>query len=223
VLVAVHEGLLDVVMDGGFHGRHEPRAHVEAFRAEGKRRGQLRPRRAAARRNKGDVELLGGDREQQPVARVQLPRVPGALKPIHRNHVHAQPLRRLGVADGHALVDDVGACLFEPGDERCQPFEVPGRLHHGDLLVHDDLCVLVVVGRRQCREKGQVDAHGLVCQGLGQADLCTEGLRGGLRERRDHPHAAGLGHGGGQRREADMVHPTLNYRVGYPECTGEDS
>ena len=127
---------------------HEGGPAVNSLRAERERGRKLDARADAAAREERDLEAARREREQHEVAHVVLAGVARTLEAVDGEEVGAHALRRLRVADGHALVDDQDAGALERGDELARV--VARRFHDGDALVDDDLAVRLVVGRNQC-------------------------------------------------------------------------
>ena len=88
-LVIVDDRLLHVLMDVGFHRRHEARAHVDAVAAQRQRRHQAARIGDAARGDDRDRQLVRRRREQDQAADIVLARMAGAFQAVDRDAVDA--------------------------------------------------------------------------------------------------------------------------------------
>lgn len=111
--VGLHDGLLDVLVNGRLDGAHETRAHVDTLSAKRNGSRQAAAITEATRGNVRDGELLGRLGQQNQATNVVLTGVTGALKTVHGDDVDTETLSREGVSDGSALVEDDDTGILE--------------------------------------------------------------------------------------------------------------
>ena len=134
----------------------------------------------------------------------------GALETVDAYHIHADALRRQGVAHGYAFVDDLYTCGLETLHEGLRA--AAGGFDDLDPAVDDDVHVVVVIDFRGHHSHRQVDAEGLVRQRPAFLDLRPQALGGGLGKGRHHPQGPGIGGRGRQLGGTDAHHTAANDR-----------
>lgn len=107
------------------------------------------------------------------------------------------------MTDGSALVKNNTPSLLQLRDDGAGA--VARGLDDLDALINDGLGVGAVVRRVERREKGDVDAKGVLGQGSALLDLLAQVGGRGEDERRDDAQAAGVGDGGGELSVADVL------------------
>jgi len=122
-----------------------------------------------------------------------LSRVPGTLKAVHADNIHANLFRRQRVADRHALVNANASGLFEHGHPLLGV--VACRLDNLDVHVNDHLRKRLVIRRDERREDGQVNTERLLGPPARLLDALFEILRRAKVQRGEHAEPAGLGDG----------------------------
>lgn len=177
-LLRLHNGHLDIVMDGRFDRAHEPRAHIDALGAQRQRGREPLPVREAAAGDERDRQALPRPGQQDEVGDVALADVAGALEAVDGEEVDAEGDGAPGVPDRGALVQDGAAGGLELPDHGAGG--VAGRFDDADPLVDDGLGVAVVVGGDEGGEEGQVHAEGVWGHGFAALDLFAEVGGGGL-------------------------------------------
>lgn len=178
VLIALDNGLFDVLVHRGLDGSHEPCAHVDTRCTKQQGSGQAVAIGKTTTSNEGDLEGLTGSTQQNEVGDVALANVAGTLEAVNGQEVDAELNGALGMANGSALVEDNDAGLLQLLDDRAG--RVACRLDNLDTLVNDGLGVGTVVRRDHGREESDVDGEGLLGKGAAPADFVAEGC--GRRE-----------------------------------------
>src|SRR3954453_23667665 len=210
-LVIGHDLLLDELMNGALFGRHEARAHVDAFGAQRQCGDEAAGVGKAAGGDHRDLDLVGGGRDQDQAGGVVLAGMTGAFEPVDRDGVDAHALGREPVTDAGAFVHDLDAVLPELVDVLLRL--VAGSFDHLDAALDDSGAIFGIRGRLDWGEDGEVDAKRLVGEIAAAGDLLPEVLRCRLGQRRDEAERAGIGDGGDQLGAPDPLHAALDDRV----------
>lgn len=135
---------LDVLVDGGLDGAHEPGTHVDATSAEDKRSSETEAVSEASRGDKGDLEGLAGAAEQDEVCNVAFAHVASTLEAVNRQEINAQLHGALCVSDSRAFMEDDDAGFLQLRNHGAR--RVACRLYNLDPFVDDRLRVRAVVG-----------------------------------------------------------------------------
>jgi hypothetical protein len=128
--------------------------------------------------------------------------MPGALKSIDADGVHPHALRRDGMADRDAFVND-----FDAGGLHCRPELLcshPGRLDDVDAAGHYRVDVRAIGRRRNGRKNRHVDGEWFLRHRSAPIDLLRQCVWRGLRQTGQGPKSSGIGH---RRREFGAPHP----------------
>src|SRR6476619_2827980 len=206
-------------MDRRLGGAHEPRAHIDAVGAEGKRCHQASTVGEAAGGDHRDVDLGGRRGEQDQAGNVVLAGMACTFEAVDADAVDAKALSFDRVAHRGALVQHLDAVVVEHRQVR----RWVGARGFDDLdaRVDDHLPVLVIRRRVDGREDRQVHAERLVGQIAALGDLAGQ-IRGRrLRQRGDETQRTGIRHRRNKCRAATPLHTTLHHGMLDPERLGE--
>src|ERR1700682_5044109 len=218
-LVAGDDRVLDVLVDRGLGGAHEPRSHVDAVGAQRQRGHQTPGGGEATGGDHRDLDLVGCRRYQHQARDVVLAWMTGALEPVDADAVHAQALRLDRMPHRGALVQHLDPVVVE--HRQMWRRIGSGGLHDLDAGVDDDLAVLVVGRRIDGRQDREVHPERLVGQIAATGNLAGQIGGCGLGQRGDESQGAGVGHRRHQLGPADPLHAALHDRVVDPERLGE--
>ena len=185
----------------------------------------LLPGAHTSRTDERNGELPASHGLENEVSDIHLSGVAGALEAVEGDRVHSHSLGGLCVPGGDALVDDLDSVLLELLHELGG--RAAGSFDNLDSGVDDDVLERGVVDRREHGKNGEVNAYGALAARLEEAlslvDLGGESLRSRLGESGDEAEAAGVGDGGGEASEADVMHTPLDHRVLDVEHLGDGS
>lgn len=206
-------------MDRRFNGSAEARSHIDAVRAQRQRRGKPAPVAKATAGDHGNRQLVGSGGDQDQAWNIILARMPGTLKPVDRNRVHAHPLRRQGVTHRRAFMDDDDAMRLEMVDMLLRL--VPGGLHDLHAAIDDRLAIFGIGRRVDRRQDGEVHPKRLVGHRAATVDFAAQIVGRWLGQRGQYTKAACIGDCGGQFCPANPHHPALDDRMLDPAQIGE--
>jgi hypothetical protein len=156
----------------------------------------------------GILSSSARSRQQDHVGQVVLARVAAALETVDAHRVAADRLRLERMAHRRALVDHLDArCLQR---RHIGLGAAASRLHDAHAAFANRRDVFGVGRRGEGRQEREVHSERHVGHFAAAPDLACQQLRCLLRQARDQPEAARVGDGGGQFREADVVHAALD-------------
>ena len=208
-LSRAHNGVLEILVDDALLGGHKPGAHGDALRPQGQGGGQAPAVGHPAGGDDGYVQRPGGGVGQDKGAHHIQARVSGALPAVHDDRVHPQLLGGERVLDGHALVHHLDARPLERGHIGLGA--APGGLRQGDAVLVAGVDVLEgLVPLGQVRHKGEVHREGLIGQVPHLLQRVLKGGQLGVDGDVDGAQPAGVGHRGGQRGNAQVLHSALH-------------
>ena len=207
-LVVLDHLLLHLVVDVGFLGGAEARAHVDAFGTQGEGCHEAACITEAAGGDHRDLHLVGGSRDEDQAGDVILAGMTRTFETVDGNRINAHALSRQGVADGGAFVDDLDAVFLEVVHMLLRL--VARGLNDLDAAFDDGGAILRIGRRLDGRQDRQVHTEGLVGHFLAAGDLLGEIFRRRLGKCGDEAEAARIGDGGHERRLADPLHATLD-------------
>ena len=208
--MAFDDGILYVLVHWRLNGAHEPRAHVNAARAEAQGRRETLAVGEATASDEGYVEGLSGFAEEDEVCNVTLADMAGALEAVDAEEIDAELDGALGVLDARALVQDDDASgleLLNHGSRR-----VACRLDNLDALIDDGLGKGAVVWWHERGEEGDVDAKGALGEGPAALNLLAQVIGSWVDEGGNDAEATCVTNSGGEFCGANVHHATLNDR-----------